>query len=362
MAVSAGNAGLATADTCPTSSTSALFVGATDVTTNLTRAWFSNYGPCVTIGAPGVQNLVAIAGSSTLFGNASGTSLAAPLVAGAAAAAWTLTGNTAFTAAQIQLLLTTSATADVPYAMLYTGGNFGSLPPPTSASITSHTPTLNTPTTATSATPTTGSSSSPICSNNFTAYTQGTWSQVCRVSNAALRPVACLRDAQFAAAFPSGLLIGCAGGAPLPGVYRLNFTTSYAISVFLPVVAPAGVLARTAQDPTPRRTGDGGALAGNLIAAKLNIGWDTYDPNFSLCPTPLGALCFASGDCVGYSYSNVTAASDLVLGGCTGGGSCPAGLEPLCALTPAQLSTCLANANANFGNGNQVSAGTLQPC
>lgn len=63
---------------------SAVTVGATD--TNDARAWFSNYGRCLDLFAPGVDVPSAWITSPTAAAAVSGTSMAAPHVAGAAAA------------------------------------------------------------------------------------------------------------------------------------------------------------------------------------------------------------------------------------------------------------------------------------
>ncbi|MEW2414992.1 S8 family peptidase [Streptomyces sp. NPDC046866] len=81
--VAAGNGN---ADACkgsPAAVPAALTVGATDSLDR--RAAFSSYGPCVDLSAPGVSVTSAWKGSTTALARASGTSMAAPHVAGAAA-------------------------------------------------------------------------------------------------------------------------------------------------------------------------------------------------------------------------------------------------------------------------------------
>jgi subtilisin family serine protease len=83
VAVAAGNSG---ADACrysPASELSALTVGAT--TSADARASFSNWGKCLDLFAPGVGITSAWIGSTTKTHTISGTSMAAPHVAGAAA-------------------------------------------------------------------------------------------------------------------------------------------------------------------------------------------------------------------------------------------------------------------------------------
>ncbi|MFE4634738.1 S8 family peptidase [Streptomyces sp. NPDC056773] len=83
FAVAAGNSGENACTGSPSSVPQALTVGATDVLDR--RPAFSNYGACVDLSAPGVAVTSAWKGSATATARASGTSMAAPHVAGAAA-------------------------------------------------------------------------------------------------------------------------------------------------------------------------------------------------------------------------------------------------------------------------------------
>ncbi|MGW1774324.1 S8 family peptidase [Streptomyces sp. NPDC002104] len=83
FAVAAGNSGENACTGSPSGVPQALTVGATDATDR--RADFSNHGACVDLSAPGVAVTSAWKGSATALARASGTSMAAPHVAGAAA-------------------------------------------------------------------------------------------------------------------------------------------------------------------------------------------------------------------------------------------------------------------------------------
>lgn len=127
--VSAGNNG---GDAClqsPARVTNAITVGATDSTDS--RRSNSNYGPCVDIFAPGENITSAWTDSPTATYEDSGTSMASPHVAGAAAL-WLGLHPTA-TPAAVEQALTLRATADIvsdpgsgsPNFLLYTGNMTG---------------------------------------------------------------------------------------------------------------------------------------------------------------------------------------------------------------------------------------------
>jgi len=83
VVAAAGNASVDACLNTPSRSRNAITVGAT--TADDEMAWFSDFGPCVDIFAPGVGVVGAEAGTAAGQAPASGTSQAAPLVAGVAA-------------------------------------------------------------------------------------------------------------------------------------------------------------------------------------------------------------------------------------------------------------------------------------
>jgi len=278
----------------------------------------------------------------------------------------------------LMLLASTKSLPNTAQQLLYTG-ILGTLATPTVATPTLPTPTSASPSpthstaSASSATPTVASPA-PICVN-YTSYIQGTWGQACRTTQTSASYNGCYRDTNFVAAFSSDIQLGC----PLttsPEFRRLNFTTSYAISLFLPVLAPPTVLTTTVAtttNPLSFTAGVGGALAGNLLAAKLNVGFDLFDATFSQCTGHLADLCFHASDphvgatCGLHTLANVIKAADLILGACSATNICNAQfVDPtdaaLCLLTPTQINQCLYYANSNYGNGDQATMNVLVPC
>lgn len=80
FAVAAGNENQDACNTSPASATGPVTVGASTLSDD--RAYFSNYGKCVDIFAPGLNILSTYLGSDTATASLSGTSMASPHVAG----------------------------------------------------------------------------------------------------------------------------------------------------------------------------------------------------------------------------------------------------------------------------------------
>jgi subtilisin family serine protease len=105
-AVAAGNEHANANTSSPASVAAAITVGATDNRDR--RASFSNYGGLLDLFAPGVDIRSSVAGSDTAVANYSGTSMASPHVAGAAALV--LDAAPAYTPAQVRDYLVSRAT------------------------------------------------------------------------------------------------------------------------------------------------------------------------------------------------------------------------------------------------------------
>ncbi|MBY8871160.1 S8 family peptidase [Micromonospora sp. PLK6-60] len=108
-AVAAGNSNANACNSSPARAAAALTVGAT--TSTDARASYSNYGSCLDIFAPGSSITSAWYNSNTATNTISGTSMASPHVAGAAALV--LGANPSYSPSQVASTLTSKATTGV---------------------------------------------------------------------------------------------------------------------------------------------------------------------------------------------------------------------------------------------------------
>jgi aqualysin 1 len=142
-AVAAGNDNANACGYSPASTPNALTIGAT--TSSDARSSFSNWGSCLDLFAPGSGITSSYNCSDTCTAVLSGTSMATPHTAGAAALY--LQGNPGATPAQVSAAIINNATPGVvgnpgtgsPNRLLYTGT--GAPPPPGGPTISSFTPT-----------------------------------------------------------------------------------------------------------------------------------------------------------------------------------------------------------------------------
>jgi aqualysin 1 len=132
FAVAAGNDNTNACNQSPASEPSALTVGATD--NGDSRAYYSNYGSCLDIFAPGSGIVSAYYYSTSSYASMSGTSMASPHVAGIAAVI--LGDAPSSSPAQVRSTMLAAATLNVvgnsglssPNALLFNG--FTAAPPP----------------------------------------------------------------------------------------------------------------------------------------------------------------------------------------------------------------------------------------
>lgn len=139
LAVAAGNSSTDACTQSPANAPEAITVGAS--TSTDAQASFSNFGKCVDIYAPGVSIVSSVVSDDNSFGSASGTSMASPHVAGAAALY--LSANPTATPAQVSSALVASATSGAlssvgngsPNLLLYTHYDGVVTPPPTTPGV-----------------------------------------------------------------------------------------------------------------------------------------------------------------------------------------------------------------------------------
>jgi hypothetical protein len=177
---------------------------------------------------------------------------------------------------------------------------------------------------------------------SFRTQTQGGWGTTCSGNNPG-----CYRDDHFCGCFPQGIAIGCG-----PVGKWLKFTSTTAVKAFLPKGGSPSVLTVKAKNPLSSDAGTDGSFAGNLLAAKLNVGFDVCDPNFSSCSTNTSSLCFKdSSVCNGYNIAQVIVAADYIIGGCGTVLCTSVAPATLCNLSPSTIASCLDVFNNNYDGG-----------
>lgn len=136
--------------------------------------------------------------------------------------------------------------------------------------------------------------------------------------------------ANFAAAFPSGLKVGCNGG------FTITMTNAQAITDLLPTGGQPAVLKASAVDPPVVKN----VLVGHLIALTLSVGFDVNDPNFGQAGVLLGNMVIGSGPFAGKTVSQFLVIANNVLGGCSN------------AYTPTDVLATADAINKNYDDGN----------
>ena len=155
----------------------------------------------------------------------------------------------------------------------------------------------------------------PNCSPMRT-YTQGGWGAVPNGNNPGV-----YLHANFAAAFPAGLTIGCAGNA-------LTFNNAQEITDFLPKGGTSDVLPVLS------------VLSGQLVAATLSAGFDAYDPNFAAAAGLIGNRIIQSGPFSGMTVGALLNIANDAIGGCSSSYSL------------SSINAALTAFNENYDNGN----------
>ena len=170
--------------------------------------------------------------------------------------------------------------------------------------------------------------------SGFRTQTQGGWGSKANGENPGT-----YRDANFTAAFPSGVTVGC-------GTKLLKLTTAKAVEGFLPSgstpsVLPAGTLTNPAGTYS-------NVLAGQVVALTLNIGFDNYDPAFGSSTINLKNLFISTGTFSGKSVQFLLDEANKALGGCS------------TTYSLSDINSAVTSINENYDNG--ISTGNLLSC
>jgi len=112
----------------------------------------------------------------------------------------------------------------------------------------------------------------------------------------------------FAAAFPTGLTVGCAGG------YTVKYTSAGAITEFLPAGGEPGVLEANAVNPADNSIKN--VLIGQVTALALSVAFDKHDANFGEGDNLLGDMYINEGPFQGMTVNQFLVIANDVLGGC----------------------------------------------
>jgi len=120
----------------------------------------------------------------------------------------------------------------------------------------------------------------------------------------------CISDylnTNFAAAFPNGLQVGCAGGN------TVTFTSAQAISKFLPDEGKTEPLKHSYTNPTELKN----SLVGELVALTLNVEFDKYDNDFGEAGKHLEDMFIKKGKFKEMTVKEFLEIANKALGNCS---------------------------------------------
>ena len=110
--------------------------------------------------------------------------------------------------------------------------------------------------------------------------------------------------ANFASAFPNGLVVGCTN--------TLTLTSAQAVTDFLPSNGGSQALLSNFTDPISNK----GTFAGQVVALSISVGFDNYDANFGTSSYSLKDLIIQSGTFQGWTVQQLLTEANLALGAC----------------------------------------------
>lgn len=314
VAVAAGNSNADACSASPARAASAITVGST--TSSDSRSSFSNFGTCVDLFAPGSSIRSAYYSSTSASATMSGTSMASPHVAGAAALY--LAANPTASPAAVTTWMTSTATSDrvtsagtgSPNLLLYSGaiGPVDPPPPPPDPELLG----LSSLTVNTGGRWLSGTASVGVIDPSGAvpgAVVRGTWF----VNGTVYSNQSATADASGRASFSSGntrlrsgSLTFCVSGVTGPN----HIPASYD-----PMVCPGDPLPGPGEEPPPPPPVDSGSLAAGTPSTTLNGGrWLTASASVAVTDSngPLGgALVTGTWFYNGAPRTTQTVASDV---------------------------------------------------
>jgi hypothetical protein len=188
-----------------------------------------------------------------------------------------------------------------------------------------------------------------LCDGGLCSFTQGGWGAGCNGNNPG-----CIRNQFFSSVFPNGVSIGDPDGVDGDGDFALHFTSSAAVEAFLPA---GGTPAELTADMTDPLTSPAGSFAGQLLAAKLTLGFDdagALDGCKSRVDVKLGSLVFKGGvdsDLIGWNVRDLVDLADSVISGAMGSGPFDLDADGTADITVADIATALDVLNSDFDGG-----------
>jgi hypothetical protein len=188
-----------------------------------------------------------------------------------------------------------------------------------------------------------------ICEGDLCSYTPGGWGSSCSGDN-----VGCLRDQWFDSVFPGGVTLGDHDGVDGDGDWALVFTSSAAVEAFLPATGTPGTLDGDATDPTDSSAGE---LAGQLLAAKLNVAFDdagALDDCKGRDDLRLGDLVLVDcvdADLLGFTVRELIELADAAISGALGSGPFDLDGDTHPDVSISDISDALDAVNNNFVDG-----------
>ena len=138
--------------------------------------------------------------------------------------------------------------------------------------------------------------------------------------------------ANFAAACPNGLTVGC-----YPDNYNLTLTSAQAITSFLPAGGQPAAITTNYLDPESKQLKN--SLANQIVTLTLNMVFDIYDNGFGQSDVNLRDMIIASGPFQQLTVADFLKEANKVLGGCSS------------RYTPQQVTETADSINQNFHDG-----------